>query len=271
MISEKEDYLSVSKIRFYLNDDSLAYHLTVLGTIDSTNQEAKRLLAAGGGSSLIILANQQSQGRGRRGRDFFSPQATGLYLSMVLPPRQGPKEAQLATVAAAVATARAIKQITKIDVAIKWVNDLYYQDRKIAGILTEGVISIESGRLSHLIVGIGLNVSQPRKGFPQALNGRAGALFLEKPPSVSRNHLAAEIVNQVLAIFKKPADLSYLDEYRKRSMVIGKAIDIISKDQTIKARVLGIDQAGGLMVERENGVFETLYSGEISIRKREKE
>lgn len=271
MRSEKDDYLSASKIRFYLNDDSLAYHLIVLGTIDSTNQEAKRLLAIGEGPSLIILANQQNRGQGRRGRDFFSPQATGIYLSMVLSARQGPKETQLITVAAAVATARAIKQITKIDVAIKWVNDLYYQDRKIAGILSEGVMSGESGGLSHVIVGIGLNVSQPKEGFPQVLRDRAGALFLERPPSVSRNHLAAEIVNQVLAIFKKPADLSYLDEYRKRSMVIGKAIDIISKGQITKARVLGIDEAGGLVVERENGVFESLYSGEISIRKREEE
>ncbi len=270
MISEKEDYLSASAIRFYLNDDSLAYHLTVLATVDSTNQEAKRLLNAGQPGPLIILADQQSQGKGRRGREFFSPLGTGIYLTLALPAPPGLKETQLVTVAAAVATARAIKDLTKIDVAIKWVNDLYYQDRKIAGILTEGVISMESGRLGHLIVGIGLNVSQPQDGFPQDLKDRAGALFLEKPKALNRNQVAAEIVNQVMTILKKPEDLSYLDEYRQRSMVIGKVINIISQGQTSKARAIGIDEAGGLMVEREKGVFETLYSGEISIRKRDK-
>ncbi len=269
-LSDQSDRLSVSGMRFFLNEDYFDYSIKLLKSVDSTNQEAKRMVLEGGVQKLIILAEEQTKGRGRRGRDFFSPELTGIYMTIVLKPDQSPKEALLTTIATAVGSARAIKKLTGIDVAIKWVNDLYFQDLKIAGILTEGLTSLETGILDYLIVGIGLNFIKPEKGFPQAFRENAGALFLKKPENLTRNQLAAEIVNQVLAIFNDPEDDSFIEDYRKGSMVIGQDIQIIKANGKTFAKAIAIDQAGGLVVKNENGSLESLYSGEISIRRVEK-
>lgn len=255
------DLLSNSGVKKFLNQE---IDLKIFKTLDSTNQEAKRMLIDGQKSKMIIISEEQTKGRGRRGREFFSPWGSGLYLSIAL--RPAPKDVLMMTIAAAVGISRAIKKLTGIEVSIKWVNDIYYKDKKIAGILTEGLTNLETGMLDYLIIGIGLNVLKPKEDFPKEIKDIAGFLFSKKPDNLSRNQLAAEIINQLMEILRDEQH-DYINEYRSRSMIIGEKIEILKLNEKIPAKVIGIDNTGGLMVLYENDISETLYSGEISIRR----
>ena len=168
--------------------------------LDSSNQTAKRLALAGAPHGTLVLARQQSAGRGRMGRRFESPAGKGIYLSLVLRVPVPASEALGVTVGAAVAVARAVQKLCGIELGIKWVNDLYYQGKKVCGILTEAGTSVESGLLEWLVVGIGLNLTTtpadwPEHGMAQlhALGFKTAAMALsDRSVSIDDNALAAE-------------------------------------------------------------------------------
>ena len=168
--------------------------------LDSSNQTAKRLALAGAPHGTLVLAGQQSAGRGRMGRRFESPAGKGIYLSLVLRVPVPASEALGVTVGAAVAVARAVQKLCGIELGIKWVNDLYYQGKKVCGILTEAGTSVESGLLEWLVVGIGLNLTTtpadwPEHGMAQlhALGFKTAAMALsDRSVSIDDNALAAE-------------------------------------------------------------------------------
>ena len=137
--------------------------------LDSSNQTAKRLALAGAPHGTLVLAGQQSAGRGRMGRRFESPAGKGIYLSLVLRVPVPASKALGVTVGAAVAVARAVQKLCGIELGIKWVNDLYYQGKKVCGILTEAGTSVESGLLEWLVVGIGLNLTTTPADWPEEL------------------------------------------------------------------------------------------------------
>ena len=150
--------------------------------LDSSNQTAKRLALAGAPHGTLVLAGQQSAGRGRMGRRFESPAGKGIYLSLVLRVPVPASEALGVTVGAAVAVARAVQKLCGIELGIKWVNDLYYQGKKVCGILTEAGTSVESGLLEWLVVGIGLNLTTTPADWPE---GRASPC---RPGGAGRGH-----------------------------------------------------------------------------------
>ena len=154
--------------------------------LDSSNQTAKRLALAGAPHGTLVLAGQQSAGRGRMGRRFESPAGKGIYLSLVLRVPVPASEALGVTVGAAVAVARAVQKLCGIELGIKWVNDLYYQGKKVCGILTEAGTSVESGLLEWLVVGIGLNLTTTPADWPEELARTAGSLFPGGPAPVGR-------------------------------------------------------------------------------------
>ena len=168
--------------------------------LDSSNQTAKRMALAGAPHGTLVLAGQQSAGRGRMGRRFESPAGKGIYLSLVLRVPVPASKALGVTVGAAVAVARAVQKLCGIELGIKWVNDLYYQGKKVCGILTEAGTSVESGLLEWLVVGIGLNLTTtpadwPEHGMAQlhALGFKTAAMALsDRSVSIDDNALAAE-------------------------------------------------------------------------------
>ena len=133
-------------------------------TLESTNQTAKQLALEGAAHGTLVLAGHQTAGRGRKGRVFESPAGKGVYLSLVLRVSVPASEALAVTISAAVAVARAVKALCGLELGIKWVNDLYYQGKKVCGILTEAGTSVESGQLEWLVVGIGLNLTGTAAG-----------------------------------------------------------------------------------------------------------
>ena len=232
-------------------------------TLESTNRTAKLLALEGTAHGTLVLAGQQSAGRGRMGRRFESPAGKGIYLSLVLRVPVPASKALGVTVGAAVAVARAVQKLCGIELGIKWVNDLYYQGKKVCGILTEAGTSVESGLLEWLVVGIGLNLTATAEDFPPELTAKAGSLYPGGPAPVSRAALAGAIGRELLALCP---GFACLDEYRARCFVPGHWVTVCTGSETYAAQALSIDDAGRLVVQREGGRTEALCCGEVTIR-----
>lgn len=231
--------------------------------LDSTNRLAHELAKNGAPEGTVVTAQTQTSGRGRRGRSFFSPGGTGLYMSLILRPSLPPQELLLVTTAAAVAVARAAETLTGETMQIKWVNDVYRQGKKVAGILTEGAVDGDS--VTYAILGIGVNVAPPAEGFPADIAHKAGALF--DMPCDKRDELCALILQQFEVYYTALTDKAFLEDYRRRSLLDGKTVQLLSVDDfpTESATVLGIDDDFALVVQTKDGIRH-LTSGDVSIQ-----
>ena len=217
-------------------------------TLESSNRTAKLLALDGAPHGTLVLTAHQSAGRGRLGRRFESPAGKGVYCSVLLRPEMPAANAQTATISAAVAVCRAVKKLCGLELAVKWVNDLYYQGRKVCGILTEAGTDLESGQLEWLVVGIGLNLTSTAADWPEELARRAGSLYPGGPAPVSRAALAGAIARELLALC--PA-FDCLDEYRARCFVPGHWVTVCAETETYAAKALAIDEEGRLVIQRE--------------------
>lgn len=266
-LSPSSDILSAQGIRLYLNEEYKNIPVIVYKTIGSTNAEAKLLAVKNAGHGTTIVAEEQTQGRGRFGREFFSPSGSGIYMSIILKPQLSIENSVLVTTAAAVAICQAIEKITDLSPRIKWVNDILIDDRKVCGILTEAVTNFESGMMDSVVVGIGINVKTKKDDFPPELRDIAGSILDNKDKPV-RNRLAGEIINNLLNISKSLEDRGFMQAYKQRSMVLGHHILYKKDNQWQEAYALDIDDYGGLIVQRPDGQKITLNSGEVSIKKK---
>lgn len=261
VLSDQCDMLSKTAISAFLKDKYRSIPIFIYNQIDSTNNQAKRLIADGLSGSAVILAEHQTAGRGRRGRSFYSPYKTGLYMSLVFQPKSSIAGAVYITSAAAAAVVLAIERLTGKSPKIKWVNDIFLDDKKICGILTEAVTNFELHSVQNIIVGIGINISTQE--FPDEISNIAGSL---NPDNLSRSRLAAEIINRLLDFAQNPQDKTYLSVYKSRSMVIGKEIYYYKGNKAINATALAINDDGSLTVRNADGTISTLKSGEITLR-----
>lgn len=247
-------------------------HLEVHREIDSTNNRAKALAVEGAPHGTLIIADAQTQGRGRLGRNFLSPSGSGIYMSLIIRPETDLSEALLITTATAVAAVRAIRKLTGEEAGIKWVNDVYLGEKKICGILTEAVTNFETGLVESVVVGIGINCIRPAwpdtMENPPEIPDKMGWIFDPEtnPPTVSRNQLAAAIADEILFLCEDLRNPSILEEYRTYSIMLGKKITCIRGQERFQARALDINEQGGLMIRLPDGTETVLLSGEISIR-----
>lgn len=240
------------------------YRVTVTDETASTNADVKALAETGEEAGYVLIANRQTRGRGRMGKTFHSPEGTGLYLSLLLRPRCPASEAVFITIVAAVAAARAIKEVFSLDAGIKWVNDLYVQGRKVCGILTESSVDFSAGQLEYAVCGIGFNVFLPPGGFPEELKEIAGVLS-DSYDKTARCRLAAAFLNEFYRSMGEDRS-SVLAEYRRRSILIGKTVISPAGAFEGSAEVLGIDDSAGLVVRLSDGTEKVLSSGEVSVR-----
>lgn len=238
------------------------YRPVVFSEIDSTNFELKRQVAGGEVKDRLVVADRQTMGRGRLGRSFESPAQSGIYMSLLLPVEDS-DSLLLITSAAAVAVCRAVKSVCNIDSLIKWVNDIFVNGKKVCGILAEAV-SCCDGKL-NVVLGIGINVATDKSRFTDNVRNVAGALYDKLPDNVTRNSLAASVVNEFMDIFVHITDRQYLNDYRQFSMVIGKNIRYRAGDEWYTGKAVDIDDNGGLVVVTADGTV-TLNTGEISVR-----
>lgn len=234
--------------------------------LDSTNRYLKEKAAEGAPEGTVIIAGRQSAGRGRLGRRFFSPEEKGIYMSILLRPEIALERAVLITSMAAVAVARAIEHVGGVTAQIKWVNDIFLNKKKVCGILTEAGINAEERSLDYAVLGIGVNAGKME--FPEELKEIATSVSNECGACVDKEVLIEEILQELEQWYPTLFDGSFLEESRRRSVLLGKEILVI--DETVPegaypAKAVAINELGNLVIER-NGNRMVLNSGEVSIR-----
>ncbi len=248
-----------------------SYDITIFDEIDSTNNEAKRRISDTEkdiSRPFVIAAHAQTSGRGRHGRSFYSPGGTGVYMTVTCP-TDCPIEGQVTmTTKAAVAVSRAIEGFFGKNCAIKWVNDIFIDDRKCCGILCEAVNDYEKNRLKYVVIGVGVNVST--EIWPEEIAHTAGSVRSVALTEEEFRHFTERIAEEILKVIYEP-DGSEIQYYREHSYVIGREITFTAagSGETCSGLAVGIDDKGGLKVRMASGEIITLDSGEITVRLKE--
>ena len=268
--STKKDIISAEGIYPHLLQNlqcDISGRIFVFDSLESTNKTAKEMLPADANHGTIIIADSQTAGKGRYGRSFFSPPGHGLYMSLILHSTKLPFSSMtLATVHAAVSVCKAIEAVSGKSPMIKWVNDLFLNGKKFCGILTESVISPQKPCSQWIIIGIGINFDTPATVFPENIRQTAGSLFGVETAPVTRNHLAAEIINRVFLPGKQYSEKELLAEYKQKVFLLGNEVLVTGTGDPYKAIAVDIDDTGNLIVKKDTGEFLTLYSGDVSLR-----
>ncbi len=235
--------------------------------IDSTNNYAKKIANEGCAHGTVIVADRQTMGRGRIGRQWQSDTSEGIWVSLVLRPDLEPENIQIITLAASVAVVEAIKETQGIVCGIKWPNDIILDGRKLGGILTE--LSAEPGHVNYVVVGIGINANQDSEIFDYEIRQRAVSLKMHKGESVSRSHLLGSILTNFEKIYKyvlhgKNKDI--IDKWTDYSVTIGKEVKVAYRDVEYIGTAQSIAHDGRLIVKCKDGVIREIAAGEIQVR-----
>ena len=235
--------------------------------IGSTNDQLRTMARQGAPEGTVLLAGHQTNGHGRRGRSFHSPEGAGIYLSVLLRPNCAPADLMHLTCAAAVAACNAVEQAAGFRPGIKWTNDLVWQKKKLGGILTELGFT-PKGTLDYAIVGIGINCCQNPQDFPEEIRSIAGSLSMVIGSPVDRAKVAAAMMdtlhqmNNMLLTGRS----EMLRQYRSDCITIGQDISLVRGDVIRHGTALDVDESGALVVSFADGQVEAVTSGEVSVR-----
>lgn len=260
-LTEANDVLNASMIQEQLND---FYHtVEIVDEVDSTNDELKRR-ANDLEDGFVLIADTQNKGKGRNGRDFYSPKQSGIYMSLFLKPDLSIQHSLKLTACASVAIFEAIKKNYGLSSKIKWVNDVYLENKKIAGILCEASLEMNTASLEYMVIGMGLNVHSFLK--PQDLQNVAGSIEDFSEVKVNRNILIKDILNYFYQYYTNIHENTFLPIYKENSYVLFKDVIIYEKQNAYPARVLDIDENANLIIQKEDKSIATLSSGEVSLR-----
>lgn len=235
-------------------------------SLGSTNAQAKLEAEAGAAHGTLVVADMQTAGRGRRGRDWSSPAGINVYFTLILRPDCMPNQASMMTLIMALAVAKGIARVTGLQADIKWPNDIVVNGKKVCGILTE--MSLEQDYIQYLVTGVGINVR--RQDFAQDIAHKATALEMEGADSVNRAELIAAIMKayeEDYEVFRETGSLAKLrDSYNSMLVNRGKQVVILDPKGDYEGIARGIDDAGQLLVELPGGEVVEVYAGEVSVR-----
>ncbi|MDD3363157.1 MAG: biotin--[acetyl-CoA-carboxylase] ligase [Hespellia sp.] len=265
-IVECPDILSREEIESQMQTAWAGRSVVCFEETDSTNNQIKKLAEAGAVHGTLAVADMQKSGKGRRGRNWESPKGKNIYMSILLRPEMNPSMAPQLTLVMALSVAQAMVEAEKIDARIKWPNDIVLNKKKICGILTE--MNTEIDYINHVVIGIGINVNDD--AIPKELQEKATSMMLEEKHRVQRSTLIANIMKcfeQNYETFAVRKDLSFMQEaYNEILVNCNQEVTIIGTEQQYHAVAKGINATGELIVERDDGTIEEIYSGEVSVR-----
>ncbi len=245
------------------------YEIYEYESLESTNTLLFERAKQGEQDKTVIVARRQTGGRGRRGKSFFSPKGTGLYMSLLVRKALSLDSLNYLTPAVAVAVANAIERVSGKNCGIKWVNDIFIDDKKVAGILTETKCDFENSMLDFAVIGIGINLTAPVGGFPQEIKNTAAAVFDECDEAV-RLALLQEVILQLEEILLEEIlnDFSpeaFMGEYKQRSILNGRQIEVVTQEGIMPATAICIDDEARLIIKTDGGE-RALTSGEVSVK-----
>lgn len=258
----KSNTLSLIEITKNLKYDN---DIIIKDSVLSTNLDGKNRLLNNPKHGTVIIANEQTAGRGRKGRSFFSPKNTGIYMSIILNPESLLLESSLKiTIATAVAISNAIDELCNKNTQIKWVNDIFLNNKKICGVLTEAITDFETGSIENIVVGIGINFNT--LNFPEDLSHTAGSIFSEDITPINRNQLISKIINNLMKITENLDDSEIIETYKNKSFLIGKDIIYYEKNSALQGTVIDTDHNGHLIIQDSNKIRKILKSGEVNLK-----
>ncbi|HHP50506.1 MAG TPA: biotin--[acetyl-CoA-carboxylase] ligase, partial [Moorella mulderi] len=264
------DRLYPEEVKKNLKTSWLGHVLIYLEETSSTNWIARELAEKGCSSGAVVVAESQTQGRGRRGRFWHSPSGKGLWFSVVLRPQVEPFQAPQLTLLTGVAVAQAVKRFTGLPVGLKWPNDLWVGGKKLGGILTE--IKAEMDAVEYVVVGIGLNVNLENSDFPEELRGTATSLLLSLHKKIPRVALLQEILGSLEKIYELWQEEGFdpvRRAWKEASCILDREVEIRSGDGVYRGIALDIDGEGALLVRTGEGEIRRFLSGEVSLRVRD--
>lgn len=263
-LADESDGLSVKGITDLLTTKVFGRELELHQSLPSTNTYIKGLDTLALPEGFAVIADEQTAGRGRLGRTFYSPAREGVYLSVLLKPQLALEEVPLLTICAAVAVSRAIERVCGISPEVKWVNDIFYKGKKLCGILSEGFVSAELGQVESVVVGMGINTGDVDPAVAEIATSLAEAAGVRG----IRNWLAAEMLNcfeEVYNSFTSGGRREILGEYSGRLFITGWRVEVVGAGVPYSATVLGIDDSGALLVKNASGQKKALRTGEIRL------
>lgn len=266
-IISRPDTLHPALVLAHLRGRSRPPGLVCLDSVDSTNSEAERRLAAGESVPLVILAREQTEGRGRRGRTWHSPAAGNLYATFVFRPRLEPASMQDFTLWMGLNVCELVANFCRISPALKWPNDLIVSGRKAGGMLTEARVDAE--QIRDLVFGLGLNVNARVADMPRDLQKTAISLAEATGGPVDLNRLAAALIGRVMSGYSSFVDGSYRDTFadlwQRYDVLKGRRVTVIQGDRSISGTASGIDDEGSLLLRLDNGRTERFRAGEVTL------
>lgn len=261
-----KDVLSQISIESYIDTEWVGRNLVFHRETGSTNLDAKMLADEGAVTGTLVVADMQTAGRGRRGRDWVSPAGKDIYMSLLLRPLCRPEKASALTLVMALAVLEAIEEIVPGCIGIKWPNDIVMNGKKICGILTE--MSAELDGIHYVVIGVGINVNQTE--FDEELRERATSLMIETKSTVNRSSLVGRVMHYFeknYELFEKSWDLSGLMErYNTFLANKDKEVRVLDPKGEYDGVARGINEKGELVVERSDGEKVLVYAGEVSVR-----
>ncbi len=247
-------------------DHPWAEYLHIYNCLPSTNAELKRLAETGAPQGTTVIAREQTAGRGRMGRSFYSQKDTGLYFSCLLRPDCAPTDLMHLTCAIGVATCKAVEKATGVKPQIKWINDLVLDSKKLGGILTELSIDPKTGLVAYAIIGIGINCLQ--EFFPEELSEIATSLLLATGKSCTPAHLGVCLVEELMKLSQTllTEKGKWMDAYRDLCITLGKEVKVLTGESSYIGTAKDITPDGSLLVRLPDGTEKAVSSGEASVR-----
>jgi len=265
------DLLTPSEIKPLLKTKWIGKKIHHFHSLDSTNSKAYQLALNGAEEGEVVIAESQEKGRGRLGRQWFSPPFLNLYLSVILRPKIPPHQASLITLMAAVATADAIQKFSGLLPLIKWPNDILLRDRKVAGLLNE--IHSEMDRIHFVILGIGVNFNVEEKMFPKEIRAAATSLKNEMRRPISRKVFLQFLLLELerwYTIFLREGSAVILKAWRDRAHIQGKRVKVTSFGESVVGTAIDVDSDGALILETTDGKRKRVVAGDVEYKNKVK-
>lgn len=260
------DILTAEGIDYHLAPGTPVMTIQIVDELESTNQTLKKMAIDGVPSNTLLIVNKQTKTRGRFGREYFAVDSgQGIYFSLLLHANQQFSEVAQYTLITAVAMARTIETFQKRPATIKWVNDVFIEGQKVAGILSEAMTDVETQTIGSVIIGVGTNFTITEDDFPEELRQKATSVFPDGQATTSRNQFVATFLNEFYQLLVDQPQHPTIEEYRSRSLVIGKEVTFTYNRKPYKGIATTINDQGELVVTLDTGDVLSLSSGEISL------
>jgi BirA family transcriptional regulator, biotin operon repressor / biotin---[acetyl-CoA-carboxylase] ligase len=266
-ILKTPDRLSEEEIFPGLKTRAVGRVVKYVESVPSTQKIAHSLAQEGAEEGTAVIADEQTEGRGRLLRSWHSPKGTGIWMSIILKPQLPPQKAPQFTLIAAVAVVQAIEEVCGISPEIKWPNDILLNGRKVTGILTE--LQAEADKINSIIIGIGMNVNQKAEDFPEELQSIATSLFLEKEEKISRVKLIQKVMEKLEMYYDLYMEKGFTPIkllWESYAVSIGRQITARTITGSIHGKALGINEDGVLRIQDEEGQIHEVYSADIELR-----